>query len=258
MALRKRRSPRSGPGGRAGAPASSTKEESRDRANRCAVLVLAGSGGFMTALDTSIVNISLPSIARSFGVPLTGAVEWVIVAYLVAIAAALLTAGRMADMIGRKPIFVVGLLIFTVGSMGCGASLSLGWLLAARVFQGLGAAMIFAVNIASGSRMARRPACRGRALGANAILVALGVAAGPTAGGLITQHLSWRWIFYVNVPVGGGGHRGRALARPHRAAGGRASARFDPAGAALLALGLSLVTFGVAGLRRSGGGELVE
>jgi MFS family permease len=84
------------------------------------VLVLAGTGGFMTSLDASIVNISLPSIARSFGIPLTGDVEWVIAAYLVSIATVLLTVGRLADMIGRKPILVAGLAVFTVGSTGCG------------------------------------------------------------------------------------------------------------------------------------------
>jgi EmrB/QacA subfamily drug resistance transporter len=212
---------------------------SQERANRWAVLVLAGTGGFMTALDASIVNISLPSIAHSFGVPLAGAVEWVITAYLVAIGAVLLTAGRLADMIGRKPIFVAGLLVFTVGSMGCGAAPSLPWLLFARAFQGLGAALIFAVNIAMLTR-AFPPSERGRALGLNAILVALGISAGPTVGGLLTQHLSWRWIFYVNVPVGAVvvlAALGILTERPRRTRG-----RFDPAGAALLAVGLSSLT----------------
>src|SRR5580700_787126 len=101
------------------------------RANRWAVLALAGTGGLMTSLDASIVNISLPSIAHSFRVPLTGEVEWVINAYLVAIATVLLTIGRLSDMIGRKRIFVAGLVGFTIGSIGCGAAPSLAWLLAA-------------------------------------------------------------------------------------------------------------------------------
>jgi EmrB/QacA subfamily drug resistance transporter len=215
---------------------------SAERANRWAVLALAGTGGLMTSLDASIVNISLPSIARSFGVPLTGQVEWVINAYLVAIAAVLLTVGRLSDMIGRKPIFVAGLVVFTIGSVGCGAAPSLGWLLAARAFQGLGAALIFAVNIAMITH-AFPAAERGRALGLNAILVALGISIGPTAGGLITQHLSWRWIFYVNVPVGVVGTA--AALRLLREARHRERVRFDPAGAVVLGVGLAAVTLGL-------------
>jgi MFS family permease len=108
----------------------------------------------------------------------------------------LLTVGRLSDMIGRKPIFVAGLVVFTIGSIGCGAAPSLRWLLAARAFQGLGAALIFAVNIAMITH-AFPPEDRGRGRGYNAILVALGISLGPTLGGLITQHLTWRWIFYV-------------------------------------------------------------
>jgi EmrB/QacA subfamily drug resistance transporter len=216
--------------------------ESREQANRWAVLVLAGTGGLMTALDASIVNISLPSIARSFHVPLTGEVEWVINAYLVAIATVLLTVGRLSDMIGRKPIFVAGLVVFTLGSIGCGAAPSLALLLAARAFQGLGAALIFAVNIAMITH-AFPPRDRGRGLGYNAILVALGISLGPTLGGFITQHLTWRWIFYVNVPVGVPATLValRILHEPRR----RARVRFDPAGAVLLGVGLASLTLGL-------------
>jgi EmrB/QacA subfamily drug resistance transporter len=215
---------------------------SHERANRWAVLVLAGAGGFMTALDASIVNISLPSIARSFGVPLTGEVEWVITSYLVVVAAFLLSVGRLADMIGRKAIFVAGVVVFTLGSMGCGAAPSLRWLLAARAFQGLGAALIFAVNIAMITQ-AFPLTERGRALGANAILIALGVSFGPTLGGFITQRLSWRWIFYVNVPVGVVVVIAALTILTERLR--RAKGRFDPAGAALLAVALSSLTLGL-------------
>src|SRR5215831_3757912 len=84
------------------------------------VLTVVGIGTFMTTLDSSIVNISLPAIARSFDVPLSGTVEWVIIAYLVVIAGTLLTFGRLSDMIGRKPVFVGGLVVFTIGSALCG------------------------------------------------------------------------------------------------------------------------------------------
>src|SRR2546425_4317000 len=98
----------------------SNKDDGQEHANKWAVLAILAIGVFMATLDTSIVNISLPTIARYFGVPLNGAVEWVIIAYLVVIAGVLLTTGRVADMIGHKPIWAAGLTIFTIGSAFCG------------------------------------------------------------------------------------------------------------------------------------------
>ena len=139
----------------------------------------------MATLDSSIVNISLPTIASYFGVPLGGAVEWVVIAYLVVIAGVLLTAGRLADMVGRKVLWATGLAIFTAGSAICGASISLGMLIAARALQGLGGALIMAVSPAM--LTSAFPANeRGRALGMNAVIVALGVSVGPTLGCIIT------------------------------------------------------------------------
>jgi MFS family permease len=172
-----------------------------EQASKWAVFALASPGAFITSLDGSIVNISLPSIARAFGVPLSGAVEWVIIGYLVVIAGLLLTAGRLADIFGRKPIFIAGVATFTLGSAISGAAPSLGILIAARCFQGIGGALIFAVNIAMITH-AFPAAEHGRALGFNAIVVALGISLGPALGGVITQYLTWRWIFYVNVPIG--------------------------------------------------------
>jgi EmrB/QacA subfamily drug resistance transporter len=207
-----------------------------EHANKWAVLALAATSGFMTSLDSSIVNISLPSIARTFGVPLNGSVEWVIIGYLLIIAATLLTFGRLADMIGRKPLLIGGLALFTFGSAICGLAPSLGLLVAARFVQGLGAALIFAVNIAM-ITTAFPAKERGRALGTNAIMVALGVSLGPTIGGIITSHLTWRWIFYVNVPIGVVTLvvAWFILTETLR----RSNSRFDPAGAALLAVGLT-------------------
>src|SRR5215210_6377587 len=96
----------------------------------------------MTTLDASIVNIGLPSIARAFGISLSGTLEWIVIGYLVVIAALLLTFGRLSDMIGRSPIWLTGLAVFTVGSAACGAATSLGWLIAARALQGVGGALI--------------------------------------------------------------------------------------------------------------------
>jgi EmrB/QacA subfamily drug resistance transporter len=213
-----------------------------ERANKWAVFALAAPGAFMTTLDSSIVNISLPSIARAFGVSLNGAVEWVIIGYLVVIAAVLLTAGRLADMIGRKPIFIAGIAIFTLGSAFSGAAPSLGILIAARCFQGLGGALLFSVNISMLTH-AFPAKERGRMLGLNAILVALGISIGPTLGGVITEYLTWRWIFYINVPIGIVLVVAAlfVLKEPlHRGQG-----KFDPTGAVLLAIGLALLTLGL-------------
>ncbi|MGI9059954.1 MAG: MFS transporter [Ktedonobacteraceae bacterium] len=214
-----------------------------EHAGKWAVLSIVAVGVFMATLDSSIVNISLPTIAHAFGVPLSGAVEWVIIAYLVVVAGVLLTTGRLADMLGRKPIWATGLIIFTAGSAICGAAPSLGLLIAARALQGLGGALIMAISPAM-LTSAFSAHERGRALGMNAVVVALGVSAGPTLGGIITTYLSWRWIFYVNVPIGIVGVIATMLVlteRLHR----RGQSRFDPLGAILLAIGLVLLTLGL-------------
>src|SRR5713101_552326 len=102
---------------------------------RWVVLALVALGTFMTTLDASIVNIGLPSIARSYHTPIGSAVEWVIIAYLIVIAATLLTFGRLSDLVGRKPVWMAGLAIFTLGSIFCGVAGSLPQLIVARVFQ---------------------------------------------------------------------------------------------------------------------------
>ncbi len=218
-----------------------TTEPAHTQMNRWLVLALAASSSFITTLDGSIVNIGLPLIARTFHLGVSGAIEWVVIGYLVIIAAVLLTFGRLADMVGRKPIFLTGLVIFLIGSALCGMAPSLQLLILARLFQGLGGALIFSVNIAMiASVFPNRE--RGLALGLNAVVVSLGVALGPTIGGIITQYLSWRWIFYVNVPI-----CLLVLAaafsfyQEHRPAP-NIHGHFDPLGAVLLAFGFAAVT----------------
>ncbi len=215
------------------------QDDGGEHASKWAVFSIVAIGVFMATLDSSIVNISLPTIAREFNVPLNGAIEWVIIAYLVVTAAVLLTAGRLSDMIGRKAIWAIGLFIFTGGSALCGAATSLGFLVAARALQGLGGALLFAASPAmiTSAFPARE---RGRALGLNAVTVALGVSVGPPLGGFITAFFSWRWIFYVNVPLGIIGIllTLRVLTEKfHRNPG-----KFDPLGAVLLGVGLASLT----------------
>src|SRR4051812_23737091 len=136
--------------------------------HKWSVLAVVAVATFMTTLDASIVNIGLPSIARSFQTPLNGALEWIIIGYLVVIASTLLAFGRLSDLIGRKPLWLAGLGVFTLGSMLCGAAPSLEWLIAARLFQALGGSLIFAPSVAIITDTF--PATeRGRALGFNAI-----------------------------------------------------------------------------------------
>ncbi len=210
--------------------------------SKWAVLGIVGVGVFMATLDSSIVNISLPTIAHYFGVALSGAVEWVIIAYLVVVAAALLTIGRLADLIGRKRIWASGLIVFTLGSAICGAAPSLAVLVAARAFQGLGGALLMAISPAM-LTSAFPPGERGKALGWNAVVVALGVSAGPTIGGILTENLTWRAIFYVNVPLGliGLFLTLRVLTEQT----GQGGTHFDPIGAILLAIGLASLTLGL-------------
>ena len=216
-------------------------QESVKRPSKWAVVMIVAIGVFMATLDSSIVNISLPAIATYFSVPLNGAVEWVVIAYLIATTAVLLTAGRLADMVGRKIVWSAGLIIFTVGSALCAAAPNLGVLIAARLFQGIGGALLMAVSLAL-LTSAFSEHERGHALGLNAITVSLGITVGPTLGGFITQSFSWRWIFYINVPIGMIGLilTLRILTEHVR----RNPGCFDPLGALLLAAGLTSLTAG--------------
>ncbi len=218
--------------------------ELQAQTNKWIILALAATATFMTTLDSSIVNIGLPSIAHTFHTGISGNSEWIIIGYLVVIAAVLLTFGRLADMIGRRPIFLTGLVVFILGSALSGLAPSLLLLILARLFQGIGGALIFSVNVAMiTSTFSNRE--RGLALGLNMVVVSLGVAAGPTIGGVITQYLSWRWIFYVNVPIClllllaslYFYHEQRPRRRQHE--------RFDPIGAIALATGLAALTLGL-------------
>jgi EmrB/QacA subfamily drug resistance transporter len=201
-------------------------------------------GAFMATLDASIVNISLPQISLHFHAPLSGLVEWVIIAYLLVIASLLLILGRLSDMLGQKLLWVLGLAIFTVSSALCGAAPSLLSLVLCRAFQGIGGAMLMAIGPAMITRAF--PATeRGRALGLLGLVVAAGTSAGPAVGGFITQVFSWRWIFFINVPIGiiGVIVSLRLLKEGMRPAWDRQ--RFDLPGAVLLAGGFCCLMLGL-------------
>jgi EmrB/QacA subfamily drug resistance transporter len=214
-------------------------QSSSDAPSRWLVLGVVAIGVFMATLDSSIVNISLPAIARHFAVPLGAYVEWVVIAYLVVIAGLLLTVGRLADLYGHKLLWAIGLGVFTVGSALSGAAGSLTMLIVFRVVQGVGGALIMAISPAM-LTAAFPPAERGRAIGLNAVTVSLGISAGPTLGGILTEHFSWRSIFYVNVPIGVLGLVLTVVLLPK--SGSRRPVKFDPLGALLLGVGLAGAT----------------
>ena len=157
-------------------------------------------GLFMIMLDNTVVNVALPSMARDLGVGLSE-LEWIVTGYALTFASVMLTGGKLADLLGRRLIFVVGLVIFTGASLACGLAESGEFLIGARIVQGVGAALM---NPATLSIIAATfpPHQRGMAIGIWAGVSALALAIGPLVGGLLTQHLNWNWIFFVNIPVG--------------------------------------------------------
>jgi len=162
-------------------------------------LVAVSLGIFMLLLDLTIVNVALPAIQHGFHASLSE-VQWVIDAYALALAAMLLTTGSLADRFGRRVLFAIGIVIFTLGSVLCGVSDSAVFLCVARGLQGIGGATMFSVALALISD-AFRGRDRGVAFGVFGATTGVSVAVGPVIGGVITTDLSWRWIFYVNVPL---------------------------------------------------------
>ncbi|MGE5577682.1 MAG: MFS transporter [Syntrophothermus sp.] len=163
-------------------------------------LATVGIGTFMAPLDGSVVNIALPHIASALRAGLT-TVEWVVMMYLLVISTLLLTYGRLGDMIGHKPVYLAGFVIFTIGSLLCGLSPTIGYLIAFRAVQAIGAGMMMAIGpaIVTSAFPAHE---RGKALGINAMVVATALALGPTIGGLLVGAFGWRSIFFINLPIG--------------------------------------------------------
>jgi EmrB/QacA subfamily drug resistance transporter len=157
-------------------------------------------GLFMIMLDNTVVNVALPAIQRDLGVDLSE-LEWIVAGYALTFAAFMLTGGKLADYYGRRLVFVVGIVVFTLASLGCGLANGGSVLIAARIVQGVGAALMnpATLSIISATFPPRQ---RGMAIGIWAGVSAMALAIGPLVGGLITEHISWNWIFFINVPVG--------------------------------------------------------
>ena len=155
---------------------------------------------FMIMLDNTVVNVALPAIQQDLGIDVAG-LEWVVTGYALSFAVLMLTGGKLADMFGRRRIFLVGLAVFTFSSLLCGLAANVELLIAARVLQGVGSAFMMPATL-SIITATFPPRERGAALGIWAGVSAMALAIGPLVGGLITEHVGWNWIFYINVPVG--------------------------------------------------------
>ena len=155
---------------------------------------------FMVNADSYIVNISLPVIADYFHVG-TEAVSWVVMSYQLTVTALLLVFGTLGDRIGIKRLFMLGYAVFTLSSLFCAISPTLGWLVASRALQGIGASVLYALTPAMVPRYLPLEQ-RGPAFGALATAAALGISVGTPLGGLITGLLSWHWAFLINIPIG--------------------------------------------------------
>jgi len=210
---------------------------------RWLTLAVVGAAFFMTILDVAIVNVAIPSIQlKLHTTPAT--VQWVLIAYSITFGGFLLLGGRMADLLGRRLIFLVGLTLFTVASLVCGLAGSIAILIAARAVQGVGAAIISPAALSIVSTSFEEGADRNKALGIWGALGGSGAAAGVLFGGILTKYLGWEWIFFVNVPVGALVFALTPIFVPESRAD-MPDRRFDAAGAVTVTGGLALLVYAI-------------
>src|SRR5512133_670168 len=209
--------------------------------HRWRILAVVATAFFMTILDVSIVNVALPSIAKDLNFSQEN-LQWVITAYAIAFGGFLLLGGRAADLLGRRRVFMAGLLVVAVASLLAGFAATQGQLIAARAAQGLGAAIISPAALSIVTSLFRDGAERNKALGAWGAVAGSAGAAGVLLGGILTDSLGWEWVLWVNVPVAG-----IALAlTPGLIPESRsesATRHFDAAGAVTVTAGLSVLAY---------------
>jgi EmrB/QacA subfamily drug resistance transporter len=196
---------------------------------------------FMTVLDVSIVNVALPSIGEALDFSQEN-LQWVISAYAITFGGFLLLAGRTADLLGRRRVFMVGVAVFTAASLVCGLANTEGVLIASRAVQGLGAAIVSPAALAIVTTCFREGAERNKALGIWGAVGGSGAAVGVLMGGILTKYLGWEWIFFVNVPVGAG-VLALTLSLVNESRIEVARRRYDVAGALSVTTGLALLVY---------------
>jgi EmrB/QacA subfamily drug resistance transporter len=232
---------------RAAATAATTGQPPRRLGLALAVIATAQ---LMIVLDSSIVNVALPHIQNALGFS-DSSLEWVVNAYTLAFGGLLLLGGRSGDLLGRRRIFIAGIAVFTLASLAGGFAIDPAWLLTARVLQGVGGAMaaptalsLIAVTFPEGPP-------RNRALGVYAAMSVAGAAVGLIAGGLLVNYLSWRWVMFVNVPIG---LAVAALATRVLPESERRTGRFDLPGAITGSLGIAALVYGLSNAATSASG----
>jgi EmrB/QacA subfamily drug resistance transporter len=180
------------------------------------VLAVTAVGVYLVSLDVTVVNIAFPAIAEEFSDTSRNALSWILSGYNIAFAAALLSAGRLADRFGRRRIFYLGITVFTMASMACGLAPTAGLLIAARVLQALGGALVIPSSLAL-VLPEFPPNRRSAAIGISGAVGGIAAATGPSLGSLLVQSVSWRAVFFINVPlVAGAWLFGRSLLRESR------------------------------------------
>jgi len=163
-------------------------------------MLAVGLGVFMGTLDASIINVSLPTLVQSLETDFA-TIQWVILGYILVVTSMMLGAARLGDMLDKKKLYAVGLALFTLGSLLCGFAPDVGWLIGFRILQGCGAVITQALGAAIIVEVFPESE-RGKALGIIGGIVSVGLSLGPAAGGIIIGLLGWRWIFWINVPIG--------------------------------------------------------
>jgi EmrB/QacA subfamily drug resistance transporter len=211
--------------------------------HRWRILAVVATAFFMTILDVSIVNVALPSIGEDLNFS-RGNLQWVITAYAITFGGFLLLGGRAADLLGRRRVFLVGVVVFTTASLVCGLANSEGMLIAARAVQGLGGAIISPAALSIVMTSFEEGADRNKALGIWGALGGSGAAVGVLAGGVLTESLGWEWIFWVNVPVGALVLALTPFVVPESFRE-TARRRYDPLGAITVTAGLALLVYAI-------------
>src|SRR5918993_849883 len=172
-----------------------------DRRTRWLALIVLCMGDLMIVLDTTIVNVALPSIREDLGFS-EESLAWVVNAYILTFGGFLLLGGRLGDLFGQRRLFLAGIGLFTAASLGCGLASSQAFLIGARAVQGLGGAVVAVVALSLIMTLFTEPAERAKAMGVIGFVAAGGGSIGVLAGGVLTDILSWHWIFLVNLPIG--------------------------------------------------------